>query len=322
MLDAPKFTKVTHAGKKERKGMENMDPSDTGTERSLKVDRAFVLEHGPWMLGLANRVLLDPHLAEDAIQEALMVVHNKGNDFDGRSEVRTWLYRVTINAALTLRRKRAMNECDIDELQPDFDANACRIEEPWPTLRTTDEVLEEAELTSYVRRSVEALPEAYRICLQLRDFEELSVREVSEILDISVENVKVRTHRARSALKRLLEPLLRGRPVSDIASAPLPAEAVTSVSRIAKGVMMAYMPMMITCEQFEDFIMDYLEDALPKGTRRIFEFHIRACRECREYLAAYQRARDIARETVLVPTLNEVPEDLIEAVTSALGKGP
>jgi len=293
----------------------------TNSDTPLKVDRAFVLEHGPWMLGLANRVLLDPHLAEDAFQEALMAVHSKGNDFDGRADVRTWLYRVTINAALTLRRKRATNECNIDDLQPDFDANACRIEEPWPMLRTTDEVLEEAELTSYVRRSVEALPEAYRICLQLRDFEELSVREVSEILEISIENVKVRTHRARSALKRLLEPLLRGGSVSDIASAPLPAEAVPTVSRIAKGVMMAYMPMMITCRQFEDFIMDYLEGALTKRTRKIFEFHIRACRECREYLAAYQRTRDIARETALVSTLNEVPEDLIEAVASTLEKG-
>ncbi len=251
-----------------------------------------------------------------------MSVHSKGHDFDGRADVRTWLYRVTINAALTLRRKRAINECNIDDLQPDFDANACRIEEPWPKLRTTDEVLEEAELASYVRRSVEALPEAYRICLQLRDFEELSVREVSEILDISVENVKVRTHRARSALKRLLEPLLRGGSVSDIASAPLPAEAAPTVGRIAKGVMMVYMPMMITCRQFEDFIMEYLEDTLPKRTRKLFEFHIRTCRECREYLAAYRRARDIARETALVSTLNDVPEDLIEAVAITLEKRP
>lgn len=273
------------------------------------------------MLGLANRVLMDPHLAEDAIQEALMAVHNKGSDFDGRADIRTWLYRITINAALTLRRKRVKSECNIDDLQPDFDANACRIEEPWTELRTTSEVLEEAELTSYVRRSVEALPEAYRTCLQLRDFEELSVREVSEILDISEENVKVRTHRARSALKRLLEPLLRGGSISDIASAPLPLEAAPTIGRIAKGVMMTYTPMMITCRQFEDFIMDYLEDALPKKTRRLFEFHIRTCRECREYLAAYQRTRDIAHASALVLTLSDVPEDLIEAVAAALERG-
>ena len=296
-----------------------MDTTDqTKTDSPLKVDRAVVREHGPWMLGLATRVLMDHHLAEDAIQEALIAVQSKGDDFDGRADIRTWLYRVTINAALTLRRKRVLNECSIEELQPDFEANACRIEEPWPELRTTEEVLEAAELTSYVRRSVQALPESYRICLQLRDFEELSVREVSEILDISVENVKVRTHRARSALKRLLEPLLRGGSVSDIASAPLPAEAAPTASRIAKGVILSYLPMMITCRQFEDFIMDYLEGTLPKRTRHVFEFHIRACRECREYLAAYQRAREIARESQLVSTLSDLPEDLVEAVTIAL----
>jgi hypothetical protein len=203
-------------------------------------------------------------------------------------------------------------------LQPLFDANACRIEEPWGQLRTIDEVMEQAELTAFVRQSVETLPEDYRVCLQLRDFEELSVKEVSEVLRISEENVKVRTHRARSALKRLLEPLLRGKPIQEITAAHLPEELKPSLARIAKGVMMAYMPMMITCQQFEDFIMDYLEDALPQGKRKAFEFHIRTCRECREYLAAYQRTREIARETVRVTTLDDVPEDLLAAVIKTL----
>ncbi len=289
-----------------------------GKQQPVVVDRAFVEAHAPWMLKLARRVLLDAQLAEDAVQEALLAAHAKGDGFEGRADVRTWLYRVTVNAALAIQRKHIGEELDIDELQPLFDTNACRIEEPWDTLRTVDGVMEQAELAAFVRQCVDTLPEDYRVTLQLRDFEELSVKEVSRVLEISEENVKVRTHRARSALKRLLEPLLRGKPVQEITAAHLPEELKPSPARIAKGVMMAYMPMMMTCQQFEDFIVDYLEDALPKKTRKAFEFHIRMCRECRDYLAAYQRTREIARETARVSTLDDVPEDLLAAVMQAL----
>lgn len=57
---------------------------------------------------------------------------------------------------------------------------------------------------------IRALPEAYRIVLMLRDIEELDTREVADLLDLSEAAVKVRLHRARAALKKLLEPVLRG----------------------------------------------------------------------------------------------------------------
>jgi RNA polymerase sigma-70 factor (ECF subfamily) len=57
---------------------------------------------------------------------------------------------------------------------------------------------------------IDKLPDNYRTVLLLRDIEEMSISEVAKILNISETNVKVRVHRARSALKKLLEPLLRG----------------------------------------------------------------------------------------------------------------
>lgn len=296
--------------------MKHTDQSEA--EQRLEVDQVFIKRHGPWMLALAQRVLMDDHLAEDAVQEALLTVHTKGDSFEGRAEVRTWLYRVTVNAALALRRRHSVDEWDIDDLQPLFDTNACRIETPWGQMRTVEEVMEQAELSAFVRQCVKTLPEDYRICLQLRDLEELPVKGVADLLGISEENVKVRTHRARSALKRLLEPLLRGKPIEEITSTQLPDELKPSLARTAKGVMMAYMPMMITCQQFEDFISDYLEESLPKEKAKAFEFHIRTCRECREYLAAYQRARLIARETMRMTTLDDIPEDLLTAVISSI----
>ena len=145
----------------------------TESNDALVVDAAFVAEHGPWMLSLATKVLADEELARDAVQEAFLTAHAKGGDFEGRASARTWLYRVTLNAALAIRRKRAgdRHAVEIDELDPEFDANACRVEAPWSFLRPAEDVLQQADLMAFVRRAVASLPENYRVCLELRDFE-------------------------------------------------------------------------------------------------------------------------------------------------------
>jgi len=87
--------------------------------------------------------------------------------------------------------------------------------------------------------------------------------------------------------------------------------------RRLKGFMMKRMHNMITCVEFEGFIMDYLDGSLPGGQKKKFEWHLRICRECREYLAAYERTIEVGK-TALGPAHeavpNEVPEDLIKAV--------
>ena len=93
---------------------------------------------------------------------------------------------------------------------PQFDNNGCRIEDPWPQLLTADQICEQKQLSKAVAENIDKLPEKYRIVLQLRDIEEFSTAEVAKQLDLSESNVKVRLHRARSALKQMLEPVLRG----------------------------------------------------------------------------------------------------------------
>ncbi len=95
------------------------------------------------------------------------------------------------------------------------------------------------------------------------------------------------------------------------------------VRRWIKGQMFKQMHRMITCREFESFIVDYLDDELSQSQRSVFERHLRLCRECREYLDAYQRANEIGR-TVLkssdeaVP--EDVPDDLIKAILDARDK--
>jgi len=91
----------------------------------------------------------------------------------------------------------------------------------------------------------------------------------------------------------------------------------TGLMRKLKGTMLKNIHGMITCREFEEFVLKYLDGELPARQARIFEWHLRICRECREYLAAYKRAIEISKAalgpaTGAVP--EDVPEDLIRAV--------
>ncbi len=80
------------------------------------------------------------------------------------------------------------------------------------------------------------------------------------------------------------------------------------------------LPLMITCEAFEDFILAYLDETLTPRQRFVFELHLKVCRECRDYLSAYQRALELAKQTgaddaAALP--ENVPEDLVKAILDA-----
>ena len=171
----------------------------------------LVRSHAPWMLAVARRIIADPQLAEDCVQEAFINAFRSMADFAGRSSLKTWLHRIVVNQALMkLRARRNRKETPIDALLPNFDANGCRIEEPWQFLTTPEDILEREDQRLLVLSKIDELPESYRLILLLRDIEELTTREAAEGLGLSEANVKVRLHRARSALKKLLEPLLKG----------------------------------------------------------------------------------------------------------------
>ena len=94
--------------------------------------------------------------------------------------------------------------------------------------------------------------------------------------------------------------------------------------RKAKGWMMRNVHSMITCAEFEAFVLDYLEDDLPPAKRRIFELHLKMCRECRDYLEAYRRSIAMGRAVFHDPDATapeDVPEDLIKAILDARSAG-
>ena len=100
----------------------------------------------------------------------------------------------------------------------------------------------------------------------------------------------------------------------------MPKKAKGGLMRRIKGSMLKRMHGMITCREFEAFVLRYLDGELTKGEARVFEWHLRMCRECREYLAAYRRAIEIGQATICHDdeTLpDDVPEDLVAAILDA-----
>lgn len=183
----------------------------TQTTQSDAEAEQMVRDNISWMIALAERLLGDRALAEDAVQDAFMAAFRGFAGFEGRSSLKTWLHRITVNASLTkLRQAKRRAEQSIDEYLPEFDRNDCRIETRWTHLVPLHEVLENEDLRTLVKNGMDALPDPYRIVLQLRDIEGYDTGEVAKLLEISDTNVKVRLHRARAALKKRLEPVLRG----------------------------------------------------------------------------------------------------------------
>lgn len=162
---------------------------------------------GGRLLAVARRMLSTEEDAQDAVQEAFLSAFKALGKFDGRSQLTTWLHRITVNACLMrLRTQRRRPEKQMDELLPEFiaDGHQKNSTRPWKPLGESG--IEAEELRVLVRSKIDELPDDYREVLLLRDIEGLDTEAAAVHLGISTNAVKTRLHRARQALRTLLEP--------------------------------------------------------------------------------------------------------------------
>ncbi|MFO1077176.1 MAG: sigma-70 family RNA polymerase sigma factor [Planctomycetota bacterium] len=166
----------------------------------------LVRTHTGRLLQLSRRLLSNEEDARDAVQETFLSVCRKLDSFQENARLSTWLYRITTNACLMrLRGRRCRPEGAIDDLLPDFAEDGSHMEPPAPWDARADCDVVRGETRMLVRAAIERLPEPYRVVLVLRDIEERDSSEVAEILGITGNAVKVRLHRARQALRTLLD---------------------------------------------------------------------------------------------------------------------
>jgi RNA polymerase sigma-70 factor (ECF subfamily) len=165
----------------------------------------LVRKFGGRMLAVAKRFFRNEDDANDAVQDAFLSAFGSLDRFAGKSALGTWLHRIVVNACLMKIRKNK-NEESIDPLLPQFDETGHHRQHPVQWEDTVHQAAERSELAEHVRACIDRLPQQYRSVLLLRDIEELDTAETARLLDCTPTNVKVRLHRARQALRTLLEP--------------------------------------------------------------------------------------------------------------------
>ena len=162
---------------------------------------------GGRMLAVARRMMHTEEDARDCVQDAFLSAFKNLSKFDGRSQLTTWLHRITVNACLMkLRSMKRRPERSIEELLPTFASDGHQ-SIPSGSWKPDGEIgIEAGETRKLVRAKIDELPEQFRVVLILRDIEELSTEETAEALGMNVNAVKTRLHRARQALRTLLDP--------------------------------------------------------------------------------------------------------------------
>ncbi len=168
----------------------------------------LVRQHGGRMLATARRFFTCEQEAADAVQDAFIAAFKAIRSFKGDSQLGTWLHRIVVNCCLMRRRSQARHPTvAIESLLPAFDQSGHHLHPPRSFQNSPAHFLETEEVRKQVRDCIESLPAPYREVLFLRDIEEFDTERTAKMLDVSVGVVKTRLHRARQALRTLLEPL-------------------------------------------------------------------------------------------------------------------
>ena len=179
--------------------LELVEKAKQGDKISMGI---LVNRYSKRVYNLALRIVRIKEEAEDVLQDTFLTVVAKLHTFDGRSSFFTWLYRIATNSALMLLRKKKIRRANF--MDNDFDPEHTEVQNmvDWSQDPSVD--VTNSEIHNKINEALEILKEKYKTVFVLRDIEELSTRETSEILNITEENVKVRLLRARQYLREYL----------------------------------------------------------------------------------------------------------------------
>ncbi|HJW89915.1 MAG TPA: sigma-70 family RNA polymerase sigma factor [Anaerolineales bacterium] len=188
--------------------MNNANHSKAISLDALKAgDRAefarMVEAYSPLIFRLGLKMLTDQQDAEDVLQETFIKAFRYLFNFDGRSSLSTWLYRIATNEALMILRRKQPDMVSVDEPNE----NDVEQQEPlqivdWCCMPEHEFV--SAETRAHLDQAIDTLPHSLRMVFLLRDIERLSTRETAEVLNLSEMAVKTRLSRARLRLREEL----------------------------------------------------------------------------------------------------------------------
>ena len=176
-------------------------------ERLRRGDKAACAEcierHSPGGYRVALRLTGNEAEAEDVVQETFFSAFKAIDKFEGRSGLATWLYRIAHNAALMRLRRTRPDQVSVDDEEVFGEGLPMPAQmHDWCCLPERD--LKSSEAREEMEHAILDLPEKLRAVFVMRELEGLSTEETAEALDVSIDVVKVRLHRARLQLRERL----------------------------------------------------------------------------------------------------------------------
>jgi RNA polymerase sigma-70 factor, ECF subfamily len=181
---------------------------------------ALVGRYGGAMLRVAQLYVRSRAIAEEVVQDAWIAVLNGSARFEGRSSLKTWIFRIVANRAKTraLKEGRSVPFSDLGPDEPAVDPERFRGPEDrhpghWAAFPSSwadvpEQRLLAAETLALVENAISELPPAQAVVITMRDVEGFDAAEVCDALEISESNQRVLLHRARSKVRRALEEYL------------------------------------------------------------------------------------------------------------------
>jgi RNA polymerase sigma-70 factor (ECF subfamily) len=194
-----------------------LDALKSGDEAAF---RALVQRHHGALLRLAMGYVRDRALAEDVVQETWLTCLRSLDRFEGRSSLKTWIFGIALNIARSRARKEArilpfalFRRRDSESAGPTVDPSRFGADGMWKSPPDSWSNVPESRVLSNetmqrVRDAIDSLPARQREVIVLRDVGGLEATEVCSLLAITPENQRVRLHRARTAVRKMLEDYL------------------------------------------------------------------------------------------------------------------
>jgi RNA polymerase sigma-70 factor (ECF subfamily) len=144
---------------------------------------------------MLKRMLKNDLDAEEVLQDCFLKAYNSLSSFKGEAKFSTWFYRIVYNTALTrLSSQKRKTEAEMTSVEDHFDLES----------QYNADDIEKQDLQEFVRDIITNLPERYSAIITMFYLNEMSIEEISEVMQITVSNVKVMLHRSRNSLRDLV----------------------------------------------------------------------------------------------------------------------
>jgi len=194
-------TGANRRGKSGREGSDVIERLKTGDQEAFE---AIFNLYAPKLYNVALRILGEAADTEEVIQDVFWTVYRKAKSFQGKSQFSTWLYRLTVNAALgRIRRSRSkIKEVEYDEYLPKFQDDGHHLVRPvvdWSD--TLEEKYAQREIQQLLEGAVNQMKPLDKSVVVLSDLEGMADKEIAAATGLTVSAVKTRLHRARLFLR-------------------------------------------------------------------------------------------------------------------------